>query len=63
MHDVENVQNSQMLVLFVEAKCCVIFIEASEKVCILQSNLYITATFGTTKTWLLYTCGHYTETL
>ena len=28
-----------------------------------QSNLYITATFGTTKTWPLYTGCRYTETL
>ena len=27
----------------------------------LQSNLYITATFGTTKTWLLWQGGRYTD--
>ena len=29
----------------------------------LQSNMYITGTFGNTKTWSLYTGGRYTETL
>ena len=38
------------------------FVLAGQKYTI-QANLYITATFGATKTWPLQTGGRYTETL